>query len=148
MLVMKALLNVTRSIEISCMLNTFIGIKRGWPIASSRRIKMDLIIFVGIKRSTTRVLLMQFCRKAIYSILEVLFYNYFPLSLPIIVIDAMVCLFWPNGISSNHTFFTQHCCLLMLLLCWPLHPCNHNFEIWLQTHFEHNNFKKKCGWYV
>jgi hypothetical protein len=63
--VRKALLNVTRSIEISCMLNTFIGIKRGWPIASSRRIKMDLIIFVGIEKSTTRVLLMQFCRKAI-----------------------------------------------------------------------------------
>jgi hypothetical protein len=64
MLARKALLNGTRSIKISCMLNTLIGIKKGWPIDSNRRIKTDFINFVGIKRFTIRVLLMQFCRKA------------------------------------------------------------------------------------
>jgi len=37
-----------RSIKISCILNTFLRIKGGWPIASIRRIKIDLINFVGI----------------------------------------------------------------------------------------------------
>jgi hypothetical protein len=30
---------------------------------------------------------------------------------------------------NSHTFLTQHCHLLTLLLGWPLHPCNCNFEV-------------------
>ncbi len=49
---------------------------------------------------------------------------------------------------NSYVFFSQHHHLLMLLQCWSLHPCNHNFEVWLQARSKHNNKKIICGWYL
>ncbi len=64
MLMRKVLLgNGTKEYQNFMYTYTFLRIKGGWPIASIRRIKINLIIFAGIGMFTTKVLLMQFCRK-------------------------------------------------------------------------------------
>jgi len=60
MFIRKALLdNGTRSIVISCILNTFLSIGGGWHIVRSRSIKTDLIISASTKMSTISVPSMQ-----------------------------------------------------------------------------------------
>jgi hypothetical protein len=90
MFIRKALLdNRTKSIVISCIINTFLRIGGGWHIVRSRNIKTDLIIFASTRMSTIGVPSMQISREEMKSDPYKFVVQLFLLGLPIIIIDRM-----------------------------------------------------------